>query len=143
MNAQNESSALKTKSVLVVCGIIKDSEGNVLVTQRSATMALPFKWEFPGGKVEQGESHEEAIKREINEELHIKILIINRLPEFTHQYPTFTITLIPFVCNIVRGLIKLTEHHAFRWVNPNNLLDLEWAAADIPVAQHYLTKLNT
>jgi 8-oxo-dGTP diphosphatase len=142
MNKQTDPDFTKKKCVLVACAKIEDLEGKVLVTQRSAAMALPLKWEFPGGKVEEGETHEETIEREIREELHIDILITGRLPAFTHQYPSFNITLIPFVCRIETGEIKLTEHHTFRWVSPNNLLDLDWAAADIPVAQYYLTTLN-
>jgi 8-oxo-dGTP diphosphatase len=142
MNKQTDPAFTKKKSVLVACAIIEELGGKVLVTQRSAAMALPLKWEFPGGKVELGESHEETITREIREELHIHISIAGKLPDFTHQYPDFNITLIPFVCRIERGEIKLTEHHTFRWVSPNNLLDLDWAGADIPVAQYYLTTLN-
>jgi 8-oxo-dGTP diphosphatase len=142
MDKQTDPAVIEKKSVLVACAIVEEPGGKVLVTQRSQTMTLPLKWEFPGGKVEQGESREEAITREIREELHVEILITGQLPDFTHQYPTFSITLIPFVCRIDTGEIKLTEHHTFRWVNPNDLLDLDWAAADIPVAQYYLTTLN-
>lgn len=130
------------KSILVACAIIEDDFGGVLVAQRSGTMTLPLKWEFPGGKIEHGETEEETIIREILEELHVEISIISKLPQVIHHYENFSITLIPFICRIIKGEIKLTEHQAFRWLNPNNLLDLDWAEADIPVAQYYLNTLN-
>lgn len=133
---------INTKTILVACAIIEDDYGNILVTQRSANMSLPLKWEFPGGKVEKDETYEQTIVREIKEELSILITISNKLPVSTYQYPTLSITLIPFVCKLSQGEIKLTEHLAFRWLNPNNLLDLDWAEADIPVAHQYLNTLN-
>ena len=105
-------------------------------------MSLPLKWEFPGGKIEHGEIEEEAIIRVIREELYVEISIISKLPKFIHHYESFSIALIPFICKIEKGEIKLTEHQAFRWLNPINLLDLDWAEADIPVAKHYLNTFN-
>ncbi|UKT62795.1 8-oxo-dGTP diphosphatase MutT [Pedobacter mucosus] len=133
---------IKSKSILVACAIIKDDFGNILVAQRSANMTLPLKWEFPGGKVENGETYEQAIVREIREELSILITICDKLSVSTYRYPTFSITLIPFLCKIKEGEIKLTQHQTFCWLNSNNLLDLDWAEADIPVAQQYLNSLN-
>ena len=106
------------------------------------SMSLPLKWEFPGGKVESGETDEEAIVREILEELSINILVIQRLEEVCHEYPDLIVTLIPFLCSITDGQLKLNEHHAFNWINPVNLLNLDWAEADIPVVNNYLNLLN-
>jgi len=130
------------KIIQVSCAIIVSQQNKILVTQRAANMSLPLKWEFPGGKIEHGEIEEEAIIREIREELYVEISIISKLPKFIHHYESFSIALIPFICKIEKGEIKLTEHQAFRWLNPNNLLDLDWAEADIPVAQHYLNTFN-
>ena len=130
------------KNILVACAIIRDARGNILATQRSMSMSLPLKWEFPGGKVESGETYEQAIIREISEELSINILVIKGLEEVRHEYPEVIVTLIPFLCSITDGQLKLNEHHAFNWINPVNLLDLDWAEADIPVVKNYLNLLN-
>ncbi|MFC3561154.1 (deoxy)nucleoside triphosphate pyrophosphohydrolase [Pedobacter jamesrossensis] len=130
------------KIIPVSCAIIVSEDSKILATQRSSRMSLSLKWEFPGGKIEREESPERTIVREIKEELHIEISINSQLPSVTHHYENFSIILIPFICKIEHGEIKLTEHQAFRWLNPNKLLDLDWAEADIPVAQHYLQTLN-
>ena len=130
------------KIIQVSCAIIVSEDRKILVTQRSAGMSLPLKWEFPGGKIEKEESSEQTIVREIKEELNIEISISNKLPSVTHHYENFSIILIPFICKIEQGEIKLTEHQAFRWLNPNKLLDLDWAEADIPVARYYLQTVN-
>ena len=126
----------------VCCALITGHNGEILVTQRSASMSLPLKWEFPGGKIEKEERPEQRIAREIKEELNVEISINNKQPSVTHHYENFSIILNPFICKIEYGEIKLSEHKAFRWLNPNKLLDLDWAEADIPVAQYYLQTLN-
>lgn len=130
------------KIINVTCAIIVSQNKKILVTQRSASMSLPLKWEFPGGKIEKEESPERTIVREIKEELNVEISINNKQPSVTHHYENFSIILNPFICKIEYGEIKLSEHQAFRWLNPNKLLDLDWAEADIPVAQYYLQTLN-
>jgi 8-oxo-dGTP diphosphatase len=127
----------------VACAIIVDEFGAILVTQRSLSMTLPLKWEFPGRKVEDDEIFEQTIVREVYEELNLRVSVIEQLSSFSHNYESFTITLIPFICKIEEGVIILTEHEAFCWLSPNNLLDLDWAAADIPVAEYYLQTLKT
>ena len=117
----------------VSCAIIIDQHQRILVTQRSAIMPLPLKWEFPGGKVEAGESAGQSLVREIKEELDLSIQIVSALSPCTHQYATKTIRLIPFVCHIVAGQITLHEHQEYRWLKPEELLSLDWAEADLPV----------
>lgn len=124
------------KHIYVTCAII-EKDGKVLSTQRSEAMSLPLKWEFPGGKIKDGEHPEECLKRELYEELGIAIAINRALDTRTHQYPTFIITLYPFVCNITAGEIKLHEHKAFTWLPPDKLNELDWAEADIPVIKLY------
>lgn len=122
----------------VTCAIIERA-GRVLATQRSAAMSMPHKWEFPGGKIDPGETAEECLRRELLEEIGIKARIGRSLPASTHQYPTFTITLHPFVCTIEEGEIVLHEHEALLWLEPGELLCLDWAEADIPVLAAYLS----
>ena len=113
----------------------------MLITQRSASMPLPFKWEFPGGKIEAGESAEECLIREIREELGIDIQIRETLPANEHQYPDKLIRLIPFICSQTAGEIYLKEHAEYRWQNAEALLEVDWAEADLPIVKHYLEKV--
>ena len=126
----------------VACAIIIREDGKVLVTQRSQHMKLPLKMEFPGGKVEPGEMPENCLIREIQEELAVRIEIISEMPSNRHNYPDFRINLIPFVCRIIAGTIALNEHAAYAWLEADQLNDLDWAAADIPVVQNYLRFLK-
>jgi 8-oxo-dGTP diphosphatase len=126
----------------VTCALLIDDQNRVFAAQRSDIMSLPLKWELPGGKIEPNESPDQCLIREINEELNIEIAIIESLPPNTHIYPTITIKLIPFICKHVNGEIQLKEHVNFKWLNTNELLDLDWADADIPILNHYLNYLN-
>ena len=105
-------------------------------------MSLPLKWEFPGGKIDQGETQEECLRRELVEELGICVRVEQQLAVSEHQYPTFAVTLHPFICTIESGEIVLHEHSAATWLSPSDLHTLDWAEADIPVSASYLTELN-
>ena len=122
----------------VSCAIILHQSGKILVTQRSASMPLPLKWEFPGGKVEPGETPEESLIREIKEELDLNIKITGCLTPNTHSYAQSTIRLIPFICKIASGTIILKEHAAYRWLNNNEIQQLDWAEADVPIVKELL-----
>lgn len=121
------------RPVPVVCAVII-RDGRVLVAQRPAHKHLAFKWEFPGGKVEPGESAETAIVREIREELGCDFASERALPSFTHAYAV-TIEMIPFVGRLAAGSPEpqAHEHLALRWVAPAELATLDLAAADLPV----------
>jgi len=121
----------------VTCAII-NIENKILVTQRSATMKLPFKWEFPGGKIEKGESETACIIREIKEEINIEITIIQKLTPVIYDYGTFKINLIPFIAQYISGEIKLAEHAAYKLLEKKKLIDLDWAAADLPIVEEFL-----
>ena len=124
--------------IKVTCAIIEHNN-KVLITQRSAKMALPLKWEFPGGKIEKNETAEACLIREILEELNINIKIKKQLNSNTHEYSeTKIIKLIPFICQLVSGEIKLNEHASFLWLSKNELVALDWAEADIPILNEYL-----
>lgn len=123
--------------VKVTCAIIKFGN-KFLVVQRSEKMSLPLKWEFPGGKIELNESDEECIKREIMEELNIEIDIVKRLIPSFFDYPNISIELIPFVANYVQGNIILKEHKYYKLLIKEDLLNLDWAEADIPIVNQIL-----
>jgi 8-oxo-dGTP diphosphatase len=121
----------------VTCALIIDDQNRLLAVQRSNNMSLPLKWELPGGKIEPGETLEECIIREIDEELNIEIKIIEQIKFNIHSYPSITIKLIPFICKYFGGQVTLKEHANFKWLNKNELLDLDWAEADIPIINTY------
>lgn len=125
----------------VSCALIIDKNGEILVAQRGASMHLPLKWEFPGGKVEAGETAEACVVREIAEELSLKVEILKRLTSHVHENGQKAIRLIPFLCQIKEGEIKLLEHAAFRWLSPEKLLALDWAEADLPILNDFLNSL--
>lgn len=126
------------KSIIdVTCAIVLFDE-KILVTQRSEKMKLPLKWEFPGGKLEHGENEETCIIREIKEEINIEIEIIKKLSNNIHDYGNFKINLIPFIARYVSGDIILTEHKSYKLLDPDDLLNLDWADADILIVEEFL-----
>ena len=103
-------------------------------------MTLPLKWEFPGGKIEAGESPEACLHRELREEMEVRVVIGRALLLHTHHYVDFTVTLYPFVCQLSTTEMVLREHEAIQWLAPGDVLGLDWAAADLPVLKDYLEK---
>ena len=122
----------------VTCAII-EREGLVLAAQRSEAMRHPLQWEFPGGKLEPGESLEECIVREIREELDLEVRVIGALPAQTHINPKgMEVRLHPFRCIITGGELLPKEHAGVQWLQPRDLSALNWVAADVPVLETYL-----
>lgn len=124
----------------VTCAIILNAD-KILVTQRSEKMKLPLKWEFPGGKIEENETAENCLVREIKEELNIKIQILERLESKYFDYENFSIKLIPFVAKYLSGEIELLEHKEFLWLPKEQLKQLDWASADVSIVDAFL-KMN-
>lgn len=118
---------------VVAAAIIKDQQ--VLAMQRSDKMTLSGFWEFPGGKIEAGESNEDALIREIDEELNIDIEIIDYINEYSYEYDFAFVSLKVYTAKIISGSITLIEHQDKKWLNANELLDLNWAPVDIPAAK--------
>lgn len=129
---------MKKPYIKVVCAIIRIRD-KTLAVQRSEDMSLPLKWEFPGGKIEQEESEQECIKREIKEELSIEIEVGRRLEPSLYEYPNFKIELIPYISHYKSGNLTLNEHSQFLLLNKEDLSDLDWAEADIPIVNEYIT----
>ncbi len=130
------------RHIVVSCAIITNSRGDILAAQRSEKMSQPLCWEFPGGKIEHGETAEACLHREIMEELQIEIDILDALPPVKHCYDLFHIELHPFVSCICKGTIKPTEHKAVVFGQPENLRKLPWATADIRVLESYISYLE-
>ena len=120
------------KIVRVVGAIIINEDDQVLCALRSPEMSLPNYWEFPGGKIEAGESVHQAIVREIKEELNCEIEALQLFNDYTHEYDHVIVNLITVTCKIINGTPTVNEHAELRWVAKDNLNSLHWAPADIP-----------
>jgi 8-oxo-dGTP diphosphatase len=129
---QKENKHMAVPLTEVSCAVIMDGD-RVLVTQRSERMPHPLKWEFPGGKLQPGETPEGCIIREIREELGVEISVLQLLPSVRHRYPDSDIKLIPFICTIKKGEIDLSEHRSCSWVSRSDLDQIDWLEADIGV----------
>lgn len=130
----------KRKEIHVVCVILEGSEGKIFVARRPEGKALAGGWEFPGGKIETGESHTTALKREIKEELEIQIEVGAALPASSFDYDFGKVVLHPYRANIQSGVINLTEHSEGRWVSRKDLPCLNWVPADIPIMRALLAQ---
>lgn len=119
----------------MVAGVVID-HGQVLCVKKGATRFnyTAHKWEFPGGKIEPGESPEAALKRELLEEMNMKVEVGERLTTITHEYPDFTITMQAYLCHLRSPHFALTEHEQYAWLPSSELPTLEWCAADVPIA---------
>ncbi len=122
----------------VTCAIIRNEDNEVLVVQRGEYTDHPMKWEFPGGKVHEGESDEESIIREIREELSIDIVICGKLPDVEHDYGHKQIRLIPFICDTLDEMPLLSEHIDFKWISSADISSVDFSEADVLVAESYL-----
>jgi len=127
--------------IRVTCAII-ERDGLVLAAQRGASMRMPLKWEFPGGKIEPGEGAEACLHRELREEMGLSVVVKRALPPSTHRYPAFTVNLYPFVCAIRSGEMTLNEHHAVVWLKPDDLPTRDWLEADVAVVEAYRQGLS-
>jgi 8-oxo-dGTP diphosphatase len=124
------------KVVIVPCAII-EKNGRILATQRNINMSLPLKWEFPGGKVDAGETETEALYRELMEELCVEIEIGERLDSTFKEDTNRIICLVPYICRLLSEPIVLTEHAQYKWLKMNELHLLDWAIADLGVIETY------
>lgn len=127
------------KTIRVVAAVIL-SEGKIFATQRGYG---DFKggWEFPGGKIEDGETPEAALKREICEELDTDIAVGELIDTIEYDYPEFHLSMDCFWCEIVSGKLVLKEHEAARWLDKENLYSVEWLPADVSLIEKIALKL--
>lgn len=122
------------KNIEVVAAIIT-YENKILCVQRGENKLdyISKKYEFPGGKMENGETKKETVKREILEELEMQIEVQEEFITVVHQYPDFVLTMHSFICKCDNPKLTLTEHIDYKWLKKNELKNLDWAAADIPI----------
>lgn len=135
-------SIVKKQMIDVTCAIIRNDDDEILVVQRAEDSDHPLKWEFPGGKINIGESAEKCIVREIEEELSLDVVICGSLNIVEHDYGYKRIRLIPFICDTLMDLPVLQEHVSYRWVNATDLEKIDFSEADIPVATEYALRFG-
>ena len=127
------------KTVHVVGAIIENENKEILCALRGPEMTLPNYWEFPGGKIEEGESKEEALVREIDEELGCKIEVLQHVDDTTYEYEKVIVRLETYLSRIIGGTPKISEHAEIKWVPRKELNTLNWAPADIPAIEKLLS----
>ena len=129
-------------SVIEVVGAVIVRDGLVYCVQRGPDANLPGMWEFPGGKLEDGEDAATALTREVREELLCEVQVNQEVTTTSHEYDFGTVCLTTFYCTIVDGAPSLTEHAAELWLDPAELSELEWAPADIPAVRIIQSQLT-
>lgn len=123
------------KQRITVVGAVILSDRQVLCAQRGPHAVFPGLWEFPGGKVEPGETPREALEREIAEELHCDIEVGEHIVTTEYEYDFGIVSLTTFYCALINGTPKLTEHAQVQWLAPEDLGSIAWAPADIEAVQ--------
>ena len=122
------------KEIEVVAAIIHDDEGRIFATQRGYGDYKDW-WEFPGGKMEAGEIPEEALRREIWEELETRIVVENLVETVEWDYPQFHLSMHCYHCHVESGHLELKEHEAAKWLNKDELENVNWLPADLKVIE--------
>ena len=130
------------KLIKTVAGVIRNEKGEVLCTLRDQGKYeyVSFKWEFPGGKIEEGETLEQTLVRELHEELEIDVEIKEFFYQVEHDYPDFHLSMAVFDCKLLSKEMKMNVHKGIKWLKPSEMMTLDWAAADIPVAELVASK---
>lgn len=128
------------KTLRVVAAVIRD-ENKIFATQRGYG-EFKDRWEFPGGKIEAEETPQQALKREIQEELDTKISVGNLIDTIEYDYPEFHLSMDCFWCEIVKGDLVLREHEAARWLDKNTIDDVDWLPADITLVEKIKNNLE-
>lgn len=134
---QKGETYMEKKIITTVAGIVENKDGDILCTLRDQGKYeyVSYKWEFPGGKVEAGETQHQTLARELKEELDIEVEIGQFFSQVEHDYPDFHLSMAVYKCKFLGDNMAMNVHKALKWVNPKDLLTLDWAAADFPVAE--------
>ena len=133
------------KTIRVVAAVIKaenEKEQPVIFATQRGYGELKGGWEFPGGKIEEGETPQKALKREIMEELDTEIFIGKLIDTIEYDYPTFHLSMDCFWCEIIKGNLVLKEHEAAKWLGKDELDSVEWLPADVKLIEAIRKALN-
>ena len=128
------------KQIEVVAAIIR--EGNRIFATQRGYGEFKDGWEFPGGKMEPGESREEALRREIQEELDTEIKVEEFLHTVECDYPKFHLTMHCFICSVQSGDLVLKEHESAKWLDAEHLMSVDWLPADVEVVEKLLERMK-
>lgn len=138
----NEGTRNVKKEINVV-GAVVVNNGKVLSARRSPSMSLAGLWEFPGGKIEPGETPQDALTREMREELLCSVEVGEQVESTRHEYEFGFVTLTTFYSTIDEGEPRLTEHSEIRWIPAAELDSVEWAPADVPAVEKIMRDFST
>ncbi len=139
-NPKNDSTKLVIR---VVAALIQDGQARVLITQRRPQAFMALKWEFPGGKVEPGESDEQALMREIQEELNVSIQVLEHFAGIVYSYPDFSVDFHVYRCSILDGELKKIAVNDFKWVSISDLDSFDFPPADQPTIEKLVRDKTT
>ena len=125
------------KQIKTVAGVILNNENKILCTLRDQGKYdyVSFKWEFPGGKVEEGETEVQTLQRELMEELEIEVDVKNFFYQVEHDYPDFHLSMAMYLCKLKTQDMKMNVHKGLKWLDAKEIMTLDWAQADVPVAK--------
>ncbi len=140
MTGNHWKELIRTKTIRVVAAVIREN-GRIFATQRGYG---PYKdgWEFPGGKIEPGETPEQALVREIREELDTEIDVGEKLTHVEYDYPEFHLSMGCYLCTVRAGHLTLKEHESARWLDADELDSVAWLPADLSVIEMLKTILR-
>jgi len=124
--------------IIKVTAAVMIHQDKILVAQRKKEKHMGLKWEFPGGKIKVGETPETCLERELEEEFSITTRIHSFFHSNVHHYPDKSVELISFLVEYLSGQFQLRDHQAIRWVNSNELKNIDFAEADLPIVEKIL-----
>ena len=141
MVLNNERRIANPRTIDVTAAIFKDGN-KILVARRASGQSLAQKWEFPGGKIEEGESPETCLARELLEEFGVQVKVGEFVCDSVYEYPGKRIRLMAYYVEKIAGEFALTVHDEIRWVERERLLEVDLAPADVPIARRMVVSSN-